>query len=138
MDGVQNYDPASAAFDQALVQASIAVTDTELARLVTVMIRIRGPMAEQFASFHSCSRDADGKASLDLVYKAYAVPSAMAGMREQLKQLAVQRFVAKPSAQQSTTSSTDAGQAFMLRRHKDDHGDVSRRVGTGRRFRPHL
>ncbi|QUF07158.1 hypothetical protein KCV87_14615 [Actinosynnema pretiosum subsp. pretiosum] len=110
MDGVQNHGPASIAFDQALVQASVAVTDTELARLVAEMIRIKGLMTERFDPFHSCSRDANGKAPLDLVYKAYAVPRAVAGVLEQLEQLAVQRFAAKPPAQGATPSNSKAGQ----------------------------
>lgn len=114
MDGVQNHGPASIAFDQALVQASVAVTDTELARLVAEMIRIKGLMTERFDPFHSCSRGEDGKAPLDLVYKAYAVPRAVAGVLDQLEQLAVQRFAAKPPSQAATTSGPDAGQAVHV------------------------
>ncbi|MEU7481361.1 hypothetical protein AB0A63_35670 [Lentzea sp. NPDC042327] len=95
MDGAKNHGLTSTAFDQALVQASVAVTDIELAQLVAEMIRVKALMIERFNPFHTCSRDARGKAPDDLLAKALAVPEAVGEVLARLEQLAVQRFAAK-------------------------------------------
>jgi hypothetical protein len=110
-DGVQHHGLASTAFEQALVQASVAVTDTELAQLVAEMIRIKALMIERFDPFHTCSRDVRGKAPDDLLAKALAVPKAVAGVLAQVEKLAVQRFAAKRPAQGATAASPNLGQS---------------------------
>ena len=110
LEGVQNHGPASRAFTQALVQASVAVTDSELALLVAKLVHIQGLMVERFDAFHSCSRDAQGKAPADVLAKALAVPQAVSGVLDQVERLAVQRFAVKRPLEESAVARPDVAQ----------------------------